>query len=35
MQTSEEIEPFAEVQRAPVVSPGPVPETPLASPACG
>ena len=32
-QTSEEIEPFAEVQRAPVASPGPVPETPLASPA--
>ena len=33
MQTSEEIEPFEEVQRAPVASPGPVPETPLASPA--
>ena len=32
-QTSEEVEPFAEVQRAPVASPGPVPETPLVSPA--
>ena len=32
-QTSEEVEPFAEVQRAPVALPGPVPETPLVSPA--
>ena len=32
-QISEEVEPFAEVQRAPVVLPGPVPKTPLVSPA--
>ena len=32
-QTSEEVEPFAEVQRAPIASPGPVLETPLVSPA--
>ena len=32
-QACEEVEPFAEVQRAPVASPGPVPETPLVSPA--
>ena len=32
-QTSEENAPFAEVQRAPFASPGPVPETPLVSPA--
>ena len=32
-QTSDEIEPFAEVQRAPVPSPGPVLETTLVSPA--
>ena len=33
VQACEEVEPFAEVQRAPVASPGPVPETPLVSPA--
>ena len=32
-QACEEVEPFAKVQRAPVASPGPVPETPLVSPA--
>ena len=32
-QACEKVEPFAEVQRAPVASPGPVPETPLVSPA--
>ena len=32
-QTSEEVEPFSEVQRALVASPGPVPEIPLVSPA--
>ena len=30
-QACEEVEPFAEVQRAPVALPGPVPETPLVS----
>ena len=30
---SEQVEPFAEVRGVPVASPGPVPETPLVSPA--